>query len=147
MSILDFAKSFEPPSKDMPLRFRYTSYLGEKHPAENKVVMEFSPSDMPNLTDVQREKLKKLVGVRYNPDKDVVKMSCESFETQAQNKRYLGDLLDSLLLESRVIPLLINYSDQRTDTGSRRETHSRTSHLTYDIIASKPNQSFQEIGY
>jgi len=96
------AKTFEPPTADMPLRFRYTSYLGEQHPAEKKVVMEFSPADMPNLTVVQREKLKKLVGPRYNPDKDIVKMSCDSFETQAQNKRYLGDLVDSLLHESRV---------------------------------------------
>lgn len=96
------AKTFEPPTKDMPLRFRYTSYLGEQHPAEKKVVVEFSPADMPNLTDVQREKLKKLAGPRYNPDKDIVKMSCDSFETQAQNKRYLGDLVDSLLHESKV---------------------------------------------
>ena len=28
-------------------------------------------------------------------------MSCESFETQAQNKRYLGDLVDTLLTEAR----------------------------------------------
>lgn len=86
----------------MPLRFRYTSYMGEQHPAEKKVVLEFSPADMPNLTDVQREKLKKLVGSRYNPDTDVVRMSSDSYETQAQNKRYLGDLVDTLLHEARV---------------------------------------------
>jgi small subunit ribosomal protein S35 len=76
--------------------------MGEQHPAEKKVVMEFSPADMPDLTPIQREKLKKLVGVRYNPEKDIVKMSCEIFETQAQNKRYLGDLVDDLLKEARV---------------------------------------------
>jgi len=94
-------KPFEPPAQDEPLRFRYTTYMGEQHPAEKKVVLEFCPTDMPDLTDVQREKLKKLVGVRYNPEKDIVKMSCEMFENQAQNKRYLGDLVDSLLREAR----------------------------------------------
>ena len=76
--------------------------MGEQHPAEKKVVLEFSPADMPDLTAVQKEKLKKLVGVRYNPEKDIIKMSCEMFESQAQNKRYLGDLVDDLLNESRV---------------------------------------------
>ena len=86
----------------MPLRFRYTTYMGEQHPAEKKVVLEFTPADIPDLTDVQRDKLRKLSGVRWNPEEDIVKMSCEMFETQAQNKRYLGDLVDKLLQESRV---------------------------------------------
>lgn len=86
----------------MPLRFRYTTYMGEHHPAEKKVVLEFSPGDMPDLTPIQREKLKKLVGPRYNPEKDIVRMNCEMYETQAQNKRYLGDLVDTLLKEARV---------------------------------------------
>lgn len=86
----------------MPLRFRYTTYMGESHPAEKKVVLEFSPADMPALTDLQRDKMRKLLGTRYNPEQDTVRMSCEMFETQAQNKRYLGDLVDSLLVEARV---------------------------------------------
>lgn len=76
--------------------------MGEQHPAEKKVVVEFCPGDMPDLTPIQREKLKKLVGVRYNPEKDIIKMSSEMFETQAQNKRYLGDLVDTLVREARV---------------------------------------------
>ncbi|KAI9824641.1 MAG: hypothetical protein M1819_000842 [Sarea resinae] len=95
------AKPFTPPSQNQPLRFRYTSYMGESHPAEKKVVLEFCTQDMPDLTEAQRTKLIKLVGVRYNPEKDLVKMSCEMFETQAQNKRYLGDLVDTLLREAR----------------------------------------------
>lgn len=98
----EMVKPFQPPTVDMCLRFRYTTYMGEQHPAEKKVVLEFSPADMPNLTDLQRDKLRKLVGVRYNPEEDLIKMSCESFETQAQNKRYLGDLVDKLLVEARV---------------------------------------------
>jgi small subunit ribosomal protein S35 len=76
--------------------------MGEQHPAEKKVVLEFSPTDMPDLTGLQRDKLRKLAGVRYNPEKDIIKVSAESFETQAQNKRYLGDMVNKLLTEARV---------------------------------------------
>ena len=75
--------------------------MGETHPASKKVVLEFCPADLPSLTPAQRLKLIKLVGVRYNPQKDLVKMSSEMFETQAQNKRYLGDLVDTLMTEAR----------------------------------------------
>lgn len=75
--------------------------MGETHPAANKVVLEFCTRDLPKLTEAQRIKLVKLVGVRYNPEKDLVKMSCEMFETQAQNKRYLGDLVDTLMAEAQ----------------------------------------------
>ncbi|KAL8732182.1 MAG: hypothetical protein Q9166_002929 [cf. Caloplaca sp. 2 TL-2023] len=95
------AKPFVPPPQNKPLRFRYTTYMGETHPAAKKVVLEFCTRDLPDLTEAQRIKLVKLVGVRYNPETDLVKMSCEMFENQAQNKRYLGDLVDTLMAEAQ----------------------------------------------
>ena len=80
--------------------------MGEKHPSESKVVMEFTTKDL-GLEPVSRRKLIKLAGVRYNPEKDLVHMSCEMFETQAQNKRYLSDLLDKLLVEAKVTGILM----------------------------------------
>ncbi|KXH68166.1 hypothetical protein CSAL01_02087 [Colletotrichum salicis] len=94
------AKPFEPPKEDEVLRFRYTSYMGEHHPAEKKVVVQFSPADL-GLTDVQADKLRKLVGARYNPETDVVKMSSEKYEHQAQNKRYLSNLVDDLIASAK----------------------------------------------
>ncbi|KAH7025932.1 mitochondrial ribosomal subunit protein-domain-containing protein [Microdochium trichocladiopsis] len=94
------AKPFEPPTAEEPLRFRYTTYMGETHPAENKVVVEFSPRDLP-LTEPQQLKLKKLLGVRYNPETEIAKISCEQYEHQAQNKRYLGDLVDKLIVQAK----------------------------------------------
>ncbi|KAI0386567.1 mitochondrial ribosomal protein [Hypomontagnella monticulosa] len=94
------ARPFEPPTAQEPLRFRYTSYMGELHPAESKVVVEFSPRDLP-LDEAQQLKLKKLLGPRYNPESDVAKMSCEQFEHQAQNKRYLGDLVENLVAQAK----------------------------------------------
>jgi small subunit ribosomal protein S35 len=75
--------------------------MGEEHPAESKVVLEFSPRDL-DLDRVQQSKLIKLVGARYDPGKKIVKMSCEMFEHQAQNKRYLSDLVDKLIAEAKV---------------------------------------------
>lgn len=75
--------------------------MGEKHPAESKVVCEFATIDL-ELTLIERLKLIKLTGVRYNPDTDIVRMSCEMFEHQAQNKRYLSDLVDTLMAEAKV---------------------------------------------
>lgn len=75
--------------------------MGEDHPAAKKIVLEFDPSDLPGLTEKQRDKLIKLVGPRYNPETQVVKMSSEMFETQAQNKRYLGDLVETLMAEAK----------------------------------------------
>jgi small subunit ribosomal protein S35 len=113
------AKPFVPPTADMPLRFRYTTYMGEQHPAEKKVALEFCTEDIRDLTPMQREKLKKLVGVRYNPETDIVKMSCEMFETQAQNKRYLGDLVEELVKEAKVKPFAWFGGDHKlTNTGS-----------------------------
>ena len=95
------AKPFSPPGLDEPLRFRYTTYMGETHPAAKKIVVEFCTRDLRDLNEQQRTKLVKLVGPRYNPETDVVKMSSEMFETQAQNKRYLGDLVDTLIAEAK----------------------------------------------
>ncbi|KAH7326027.1 xylose isomerase [Stachybotrys elegans] len=95
-----FAKPFVPPSKDHVLRWRYTTYMGESHPAEKKVVVQFSPDDL-GLTPVQAEKLKKLAGPRYNPETHVIKISCESYEHQAQNKRYLSNLVDDLIAAAK----------------------------------------------
>ncbi|KAL2821943.1 mitochondrial ribosomal subunit protein-domain-containing protein [Aspergillus granulosus] len=97
------AQPFTLPPQTHILRFRYTTYLGESHPAENKVVVELSSRDLvpKYLSEEQRQTFLKLVGPRYNPDTDIVRMSCEKFATRAQNKRYLGDLVGTLLKEAK----------------------------------------------
>ncbi|CAM1500908.1 Fc.00g100700.m01.CDS01 [Cosmosporella sp. VM-42] len=94
------AKPFKPPTDGEVLRWRYTSYMGEFHPAEKKVVVQFAPDDL-KLTKVQTDKLKKLAGPRYNPETEIIKMSCESFEHQAQNKRYLSNLVDDMIASAK----------------------------------------------
>lgn len=99
--VTELAKPFEPPKQNQPLRFRYTTYFGAQHPADKKVVVEFAPNDISDLTEVQRMKMIKLAGVRYNPSTGLIKIASESMETQAQNKRYLGDLINKLIKESK----------------------------------------------
>ncbi|KAJ6785787.1 hypothetical protein PWT90_03045 [Aphanocladium album] len=94
------AKPFELPKDDQVLRWRYTTYMGESHPAESKVVVQFTPQDL-GLTDVQTSKLRKLVGARLDPKTDVVKMSCGRYEHQAQNKQYLLQLVNTLIAEAK----------------------------------------------
>ncbi|KAK3955085.1 mitochondrial ribosomal protein [Pseudoneurospora amorphoporcata] len=96
-----YAKPFVPPTSEEVLRFRYTTYMGEFHPADRKVVVEFCPKDLRDLTEVQQRKLMKLAGPRYNPEKDIIKMSCEKFEHQAQNKRYIGDLIKKMIVAAK----------------------------------------------
>lgn len=95
------SKPFEPPSEEQVLKWRYTTYMGESHPASRKVVVEFQPSRLKDLNPEQHSKLLKLAGARYNPSTKTIKMSCESFETQAQNKRYLADTIAKIIAEAQ----------------------------------------------
>jgi small subunit ribosomal protein S35 len=123
----EYAQEYKPRTVSQVLRFRYTTYMGESHPAEKKVVVEFksrelkqamifeerkatttghdmSESEVKALKEKAeryRIKLIKLVGVRYNPDTDTIRISSERFEHAAQNKRYLGDLIAKLIAEAR----------------------------------------------
>jgi small subunit ribosomal protein S35 len=92
------SKPFTPPTQATPLRWRYTTYMGEAHPASKKVVVEFAPADLPDLNEKQKLKLIKLAGARWSPAKETVRMSCES---QAQNKRFLGETIGKLLAEAK----------------------------------------------
>lgn len=96
----DLTKPFTPPTAATPLRFRYTTYMGEQHPAQRKVVVEFDPKDL-SLNPTHTQNLIKLAGVRYNPSSKIVKMSCEDHETQAQNKRHLGDTIKELIAKAK----------------------------------------------
>ncbi|KAG6315305.1 hypothetical protein E4U22_007967, partial [Claviceps purpurea] len=74
--------------------------MGEEHPAECKVVVQFRPSDL-DLTPVQISKLKKLAGTRFDPARNVIKMSSNSYEHQAQNKQHLSELVEKLIAAAK----------------------------------------------
>lgn len=101
LSLSDLQIPYEEPKRtSLPLKFRYTTYLGEHHPAAKKVVVEFTPGHL-GLSARQRTKFIKLVGARYDPLKNLVRMSCESHESQAQNKRSLGATIAELIRSAK----------------------------------------------
>lgn len=120
------AQPYSPPNKaKLPLKFRYTTYFSEQHPAGRKVVCEFKVTHMAahafdKVDSKKRErqilKLKKLCGSRYNPQKDLFKMKCESFETPAQNKRYIVDTINTLIAEAKDLDSGDNFEDVPLDT-------------------------------
>ncbi|CAG8780692.1 11879_t:CDS:2, partial [Dentiscutata erythropus] len=95
-----FAEPFKPPSPDKILCFKTMYYIGEEHPLQNKVIMTVKEKDLPLLTKEQLHKFKVLCGPRFD-GKGEFKFSCEKFPHQAQNKKYLSDLMDRLLEEAR----------------------------------------------
>ncbi|KAK9474580.1 mitochondrial 37S ribosomal protein mS35 [Dipodascopsis tothii] len=95
------SSEYRAPGAEEIFRFRFTTYLGEDHPGERKVTVEFKTKDLRSLSDSQLHKFRLLCGTRYNAQTDVVRMSCESFAEPAQNQRYLRDLIDRLVGEAR----------------------------------------------
>jgi small subunit ribosomal protein S35 len=114
-----YTTPFQPPREDQILKWRYTTYLGETHPAARKVVVEFEPARIPDLTPEQLSKLLKIAGPRYNPSTKIIKMSTDSFETQAQNKRYLAETINNLIAECRD-PNADSFADVPLDTRHHR---------------------------
>lgn len=116
-----YATPYRPISKDQVLQFRYTTYMGEKHPGESKVIVTFKTNDLTDLDDKQRHKLRLLAGTRYDHETDIVKISSQIYPQSAQNVRYLGEIIRDLLAEAKDlskdsfedIPLNINHVEAR----------------------------------
>ncbi|KAG0307826.1 37S ribosomal protein S24, mitochondrial [Dissophora globulifera] len=99
-----FVKPFQPPTKTQILRFRTSTYIGESnHPAARKVVLTVDTQSLP-LTNPELHKFLLLVGPRYDPVKEQIKMSCEKFQDRSQNFKWLSDTLDKLIDEAKKDP-------------------------------------------
>ncbi|KAH8552942.1 mitochondrial ribosomal subunit protein-domain-containing protein [Umbelopsis sp. PMI_123] len=96
----EHAKPFVPPNSSQILRFKTQNYMGEPHPVESKCVLNVKV-DLLGLTDQERHKLLVLSGPRYNPETGELTLSSEKFPYVKQNKKYLSDLLDKLIVESK----------------------------------------------
>ncbi|KAA8898310.1 hypothetical protein TRICI_006571 [Trichomonascus ciferrii] len=98
--LTQFVKPYVPRRKQDVLRFRYATYMGEAHPAEKKVTVSFHTRDL-DLTEPQRHKLRVLAGARYNAGTDEVRIAADRYPDQAQNKRFLGQIVADLLAHAR----------------------------------------------
>lgn len=83
-----------------PLKYRFTTYLGEDHPNARKVVLQLKTSEL-GLNKKELHKFRLLSKSRYDHLSDVFKMSSERYPEAAQNAQYLSDVFQKLLKESK----------------------------------------------
>jgi hypothetical protein len=100
------SSSYEPLANIDPSVLKYKIKKYERmalppyhHPNEFKVVLEVYVKDL-NLSEEGVEALIDIVGPRYNPNKKLLKLTCNKFDTRVENRNYLVWLLDSLLQEA-----------------------------------------------
>ncbi|CAG8438228.1 17230_t:CDS:2 [Funneliformis caledonium] len=95
-----FAEKFTPSPPTSILCFKNSYYVGESSPLQNKVVLTIKFCDIKALlTPKQLHKFVILCGPRFNGVE--FKFSCDKFPHINQNKKYLSDLVDKLLEESK----------------------------------------------
>ncbi|KAG2200374.1 mitochondrial ribosomal subunit protein-domain-containing protein [Mucor mucedo] len=95
-----FAKPFEAPTSDQILRIKSHTYVGEGHPVEKKAVLNVKVSDL-KLSATEKHKFLLLSGPRYNVNTEELVMSSERFPHRKQNKKYLLDVLNKLIVEAK----------------------------------------------
>ncbi|CAI4055575.1 hypothetical protein SUVC_02G3000 [Saccharomyces uvarum] len=103
-----------PSSKTHPVTYRYTNYVGEEHPNSRKVVLSVKTEDL-GLEAKSLHKFRVLARSRYDHITDIFKMSSDRFENASQNARYLHDILQKLLAESKDLTK-DDFSDVPIDT-------------------------------
>lgn len=102
--LVKFRKPYQPkPKSESPVTYKYTTFLGESHPAERKVVLSFELKDL-NLSSDASHKFKLLAGSRYDHKTDIFLMSSDKFLEPAQNASFLSDVLSDLVAESNNNP-------------------------------------------
>eukprot|EP00984_Skeletonema_dohrnii_P020694 scaffold10157_cov142-Skeletonema_dohrnii-CCMP3373.AAC.4 len=91
------------------LRFRTTSYgrfalPPYVAPGEHRVTVTLSLDAIPwdaQRGEAEKEILLQIVGSRYNPEKNELKLSSEKFGSRIENKRYLVGMIEKIVTNSR----------------------------------------------
>lgn len=120
----------KPSSRAYPITYRYTSYLGEDHPNSKKVVVSVYTKDL-GLGTKELHKFRLLARTRYDHQSDLFKMSSDKFESAAQNARYLHDILQRLIAESK--DLTDDFSDIPLDTRHTIAKNLRKKRHNYEF--------------
>ncbi|KAJ2607917.1 37S ribosomal protein S24, mitochondrial [Coemansia sp. RSA 1365] len=100
-TLVEHAKPFKPPSSECILHFESSATMGEKFLAQDrKVILRVKVAKL-GLKTPELHKFLLLVGVRYNPQSDELKMSENREATSLLNKRRLADTLASLIAQAK----------------------------------------------
>lgn len=88
------------------LRFRTVSYgrfalPPYVAPGEHRVTVKVALSAIPFENDNEKEIFLEIVGSRYNPKKGDLQLSSEKFASRIENKRYLVDMIEKIVMNAR----------------------------------------------
>ena len=93
-------------------RFALPPYVS---PGEHRVTVKVALKDIPFENDHEKDIFMEIVGPRYNPKKGDLQLSSEKFASRIENKRYLVDMIEKILANSRQLAKEFNGS---TSEGS-----------------------------
>jgi hypothetical protein len=104
------------------LRFRTTSYgrfalPPYVSPGEHRVTVTLNLDAIPwdeQRGEAEKEILLQIVGPRYNPEKNVLKLSSEKFGSRIENKRYLVGMIEKIVSSSRELASEFAAEDEKT---------------------------------
>lgn len=104
------------------LRFRTTSYgrfalPPYVSPGEHRVTVTLNLDAIPwdaQRGEAEKEILLQIVGPRYNPEKNVLKLSSEKFGSRIENKRYLVGMIEKIVSRSRELASEFAAEDEKT---------------------------------
>lgn len=129
--LVKFRQEYKPvDTKQNPITYKYTTYMGEEHPNSKKVVLSCQAKDL-DLDAKQLHKFKLLARTRYNFETDQFKMSSEKFNEPLQNAHYLHDIFQRLINESKDLSIE-TFEDIPLDTrhikaqNLRKKKHGKT---------------------
>lgn len=108
------------------LRFRTVSYgrfalPPYVSPGEHRVTVTLSLDAIPwdsDRGDAEKEILLQIVGSRYNPEKNELKLSSEKFGSRIENKRYLVGMIEKIVSNSRELASEFAAEDEKTNNAS-----------------------------
>ena len=95
-------------------RFALPPYVS---PGEHRVTVKVALSDIPFENDHERDIFMEIVGPRYNPKKGDLQLSSEKFASRIENKRYLVDMIEKIVANSRQLAKEFNGSTSEGSTS------------------------------
>jgi len=99
-------------------RFALPPYVS---PGEHRVTVTLNLNVIPwdsQRGEAEKEILLQIVGSRYNPDKNELKLSSEKFGSRIENKRYLVGMIEKIVSNSRELAKEFEAEDEKSKASS-----------------------------
>ena len=70
-------------------------------PGEHRVTLIIAMEDVPLEGELERRVFRQIVGRRYLPHKDELRLTSEQFASRIENKRHLVSMLDRIVINTK----------------------------------------------